>query len=325
MKKLMIILALIISASLLGIPLWVLRDYSGAPPGTPENEPVVRVLNKTTGKVTALPLEEYLVGVVAAEMPANFAPEALKAQAVAARTYTVRRMFRYGAKPADAHGNAEICTDPVHCQAWSGRDELKAKWGRVRYYINIAKIEQAVKMTEGQVITYNRALIEPVYHGSCGGHGTENSEDVWNNPVPYLRGVNCSSEYRVADQVLVKDFDQAQMVSLLQKAGMNAAPAAAAGGTLMAPLKKSPQGRLQEARVLGQVMTGARLRQVLGMTSTLLQWEAAGGKIRVTSIGKGHAVGLCQFGANGMALDGQDYRKIISHYYTGVQIQKLKY
>ncbi len=325
MKRVLIIVGIFILGSLLGIPMWVFRGFSGAGAEIRDGEPTVRILNTQTGKIMNLSLEKYLVGVVAAEMPAEFEPEALKAQAVAARTYTVKRMFEFGAKPSDLHKGAEICTDPTHCQAWCDDEELKRRWGRLKYYIYIEKISKAVNFTKGQVITYNKTIIEPVYHGSCGGRGTENSEDVWSVAIPYLRSVDCVNEYKVTEQVYTLEIKEPSLLKVLKAVGLESTPALAENKSLVLPTKRSPRGRLQEVTILGRRVSGTVLRQTLGLTSTLVKWEASGGKIRFQSIGKGHAVGLCQYGANGMALAGLDCNAIISHYYTGVQIQKLKY
>lgn len=323
MQKVLLALSLVF-VSLFFIPLFVLRGYSETPGLTSGSEQTVRVLIKTSGKIVNMPLEEYLIGVVAAEMPADFTLEALKAQAIAARTYTVKRMFNYGAKPSAEHPSAEVCTDPVHCQAWDSDDTLREKWGRIKYTVNINKIRTVVRATQGQVITYGGIMIDPVYHGSCGGKGTENSEDVWPGEVPYLRSVDCLNEYGGSDQICTIEVNKPELLSRLKNAGLGSVPAVAGKEPLLFPVKKSARGRLQEVKVFGQKITGTGLRQALGLTSTFLTWEIVDGKLRFSSFGKGHAVGLCQRGANGMAVAGSNYRTIISHYYTGVKIQKLR-
>ena len=148
--------------------------------------PQVKLLISQSGQVIRLPLEQYLVGVVAAEMPVAFPLEALKAQAVAARTYTLRRI---GIRPAgdNSHPQGDICTDHNHCQAWIDKGEMQKRWGK-SYDENYRKILVAVAQTTGQAIYYNNALIDPVYHSTSNGR-TENSEDVWGTKVPYLRSV----------------------------------------------------------------------------------------------------------------------------------------
>lgn len=325
MKRVILISVVIVCAIVLGIPLWVFNGYSPEPGKELAAGPMVKFLNVKTGKVMNLPLEEYLVGVVAAEMPAEFADEALKAQAIAARTYTVKRMFGYGAKASDVHPDAEICNDSTHCQAWMDDQEMKSRWGTLKNMVYINKIMRAVKATTGLVITYNNVVIEPVYHGSCGGRGTENSEDVWSAAVPYLKSVDCAQEYKVDDQVYMVKTDWPQLSAKLEAVGIQALTGAALESQpVLASLKKSDRGRIMEASIFGQVITGKSLRDALGLTSTLIEWQQSGADLTIKSIGKGHAVGLCQFGANGMALAGSDYKAIIYHYYTGVQIRKMK-
>ena len=328
MKKLLALITSIVIVLFMGVPVWVVAGFGGF--GEQERNPadgqklIVRVSNSKTGKIMKLPLEEYLVGVIAAEMPANFEIEALKAQAIAARTYTMKRMYSFGAKPGDSHGDAEVCTNPVHCQAWEDDSELRNKWGKIKYYIYMNKIRNAVKETRGIVITYDNELIDPVYHGSCGGRGTENSEDVWTYRVPYLRSVNCDREYRQKEAVFTKEVSIDTLVSALKDELPDALSVTDNESPVIKSVTSSPRGRIQEISVLGKQITGITLRKITGLSSTLVEWVVKGDKIIFTSTGKGHAVGLCQYGANGMALGGSDYTEIISHYYTGVKLKRLE-
>jgi len=338
MKRILALLSGVFFICLLVMPVWIVAgagESAGGQDSMPGNrdktgeslgEPVVRVLDTGTGKVINMFLEEYLVGVVAAEMPAEFELDALKAQAVAARTYIVRRMFLFGAKPDEAHGDAEICTDPTHCQAWHSSDELREKWGLVKYWRYYDKIKTAVRLTRGLVITHGGTLIDPVYHGACGGKGTENSGDVWSRETPYLKGVDCPLEYKAPEHTCTVEMEPEQLIeAVAAKKGITAVPVAAGNAVPVAAISRSPAGRIIKASIYGISVTGTELRQALGLTSTFLAWEISGRTIRITSFGKGHAVGMCQYGANGMALKGNDFRDIITHYYTGVKLQKIKY
>ncbi|NLC07174.1 MAG: SpoIID/LytB domain-containing protein, partial [Syntrophomonadaceae bacterium] len=150
----------------------------------------VAVLNHQTNTVMNLPLETYLVGVVAAEMPASFEQEALKVQAIVARTYALKRLDMYTASPNPEHPEADVCTDSRHCQAWKSEAELRRQWGLIKFPMYYKKIIAAVESTKNKIITYEDKLIDPVYHSTCGGR-TENSEDVWAKAIPYLRSVPC--------------------------------------------------------------------------------------------------------------------------------------
>jgi len=147
----------------------------------------VNVFITNQNKIQKIDLEEYVKGVVAAEMPAEFEIEALKAQAVTARTYVLSKEIVLGGKGCQLHPGADVCTDSEHCQAWQSEEELRQKWGENfdKYYV---KISQAVADTEELVLVYNDALIVPAYHAISGGK-TENSEDVWQSKIPYLRSV----------------------------------------------------------------------------------------------------------------------------------------
>lgn len=325
MKKFLGAIFFIVLFLVIGIPALVLFNFERPPEKDgQEGTLTVRVLNKATNKITQIPLEEYLVGVVAAEMPAKFEEEALKSQAVAARTYTVKRMFHYGAKADETHPEAEVCTDPTHCQAWADTDELKKKWGQINYWLYISKIKKAVWATAGEVITYNGQLIDPVYHGSCGGIGTENSEEVWASQVPYLRGVDCADEYNKESQIYTVTKSKSEVTAMLKPV------LAASGVSLSDPIaqmkiiEKTGQGRIKEVEIGGSKMPGTDLRQKLGLSSTMFTWKVSGDKILFTVTGKGHAVGMCQYGANGMALKGKSYTEILKHYYTGIEIKKIK-
>ncbi|WP_418791121.1 stage II sporulation protein D [Phosphitispora sp. TUW77] len=327
MKKLLILFMATVVLLITGIPVWVvIRSMDkGELAGEDGTQPQVRVLDAKSGRVMKLPVEEYLVGVVAAEMPAVFETEALKAQAIAARTYVVKRMYSFGAKPVDRHPDAEICTDPTHCQAWESSEELKSKWGKLKYYVYINKIKEAVRDTRGVVITYNNKLIDPVYHSSCAGKGTENSEDVWTNMVPYLRSVDCYSEHKQTKFVYQKKFSIQNLAAKLRDLLSVTVVVPSQQRNMIEIINISPKGRLQEASLLGQKITGAQLRTILGLSSTLLEWDIDGDNIMFTSTGKGHAVGMCQYGANGMALQGKSHEEIIYHYYTGVKLKKIEY
>ncbi len=324
MKKFVKLIFSFIIICLFGVPLIVLYGPDGLIPDTRDNQHTVRVLDKQMGQVRNIPIEEYLVGVVAAEMPAGFELEALKAQAIAARTYTIKRMFAFGAKPNPHHPETEVCTDPTHCQAWINTDDQMKKWGRMKYYANIERIKTAVKLTKDLVLTYNGDLIDPVYHGSCGGKGTENSEDVWSAQVPYLRSVDCDLEYKSEQQNTTVQIDKSKLSSIL-KDFLIIPVSSQSSANYIEILKKSPRGRIQEAAVSGKKISGMELRNLLGLGSTMMYWQDKGDKVIFSSAGKGHAVGLCQYGANGMALAGKNYKDILYHYYTNVKIAKVKY
>ncbi|HIE13440.1 MAG TPA: stage II sporulation protein D [Desulfotomaculum sp.] len=278
----------------------------------------VRVYRHATGEVEVLPLEEYVVGVVAAEMPALFPLEALKAQAVAARTYILRRILAGGVSN-NPHPGADICDDPRHGQAYLSRVELKRKWGVLGYYRHYFKVRQAVRETAGFVITYNGQLIDPVYHASCGGR-TENAGDVWQVDVPYLKSVPCP--YDCYPKVVeTRSFSVAEVQkALFLVQGVTAATSSANKGLRITLADKTATGRAREIVVNGRSFPATLVRERLNLKSTRLTWTINGDRVTFTTVGHGHGVGLCQYGAKGMAEHGYDFRQILKHYFTGVKI-----
>ncbi|NLJ75753.1 MAG: stage II sporulation protein D [Peptococcaceae bacterium] len=279
---------------------------------------VVRLYQHQEDRIVYMQMEDYLVGVVGAEMPAEFPLDALKAQAVASRTYALKRV-----KTADApnalHPGADVCDDPGHSQAWLPREELKKRWGAVRYYKYYYKVKKAVDETRGQVLTYQGELIDAVYHASCGGR-TENAADVWAYQAPYLKSVPCpydtapnpssTASYSLAQ------IDQALGTSLsaIPVSGQNTME------TDIKLLEKTGTGRPKTLQIGNRQLTAAAVRDLLNLQSTKFTWDIEDDTITFTTTGHGHGVGLCQSGAKGLADHGYDYRVILSHYYSGAEI-----
>ena len=284
----------------------------------PDAGPKVKVLICKSGQVVTLPLEQYLVGVVAAEMPGAFPLEALKAQAVAARTYTLRRM-ESGNSAGSSHPQADICTDFKHCQAWIDKQEMLNNWGMSGdKYFN--KITTAVAQTKGLAVYYNNTLIDPVYHSTSNGR-TENSEEVWGSKVPYLRSV--ASRW---DSGSPKFHSTVEVpLAAVSKLGSGTAVqpvSAVGGGGIIRILEYTSTGRLRTVQVAGKTLSSTALRQALGLPSTDLTWIVHQGKVVFTATGNGHGVGMSQYGAKGMAQEGAGFKEILKHYYTGVEVKE---
>ncbi|MCL2336730.1 MAG: stage II sporulation protein D [Firmicutes bacterium] len=278
----------------------------------------VRLYRHATGTIETIPLDDYVTGVVAAEMPAEFPVEALKAQAVAARTYIVKRMLA-GGLSNNIHPGADTCDDPAHAQAWLPAETLKERWGLLKYYRYYYKIRVAVDDTSGVIITYQGQPIDPVFHSSCGGH-TENSEDVWKFAVPYLRGVVCPYD-QPSELVCRVTMPLGEVEKAL---GVNLSTAVSSGANgLFQVVNTTASGRPKTLLVSDKRMAAVDLRQKLGLRSTNFTARLDHGEITFTTVGYGHGVGMCQYGAKGLAEHGQNYAQIIKHYYTGVEISKL--
>jgi len=284
-------------------------------------EVMVRVFRSDLGEVISMPLEDYLVGVVAAEMPASFAPEALKAQAVVARTYTLRRLTAFGGQGCGRHPGADICTDFAHCQAWEPEEKSLAKWPAAEAAGYLRKIRQAVQETAGLVVVAGGQPIDAVFHAHCGGH-TENSEDVWSAASSYLRGVRCPYCEGTRWWETAKRFSGAQFAGSLLPY-VSALPVSASGRPLLDGAQRAATGRVRSLRVGGEQVSGRDLRAALELPSTNFSWRFEGDTVIFTTRGFGHGVGLCQYGADGQARAGKSFREIIHFYYSGVEIVSI--
>ena len=255
----------------------------------------------------------YLIGAVAAEMPASFEPEALKAQAVALRTYLL-----YKSASPSVHDNADICSDSSCCAAWAGESTLREKWGDdYEMYTDI--ITSAVNDTDGEFLSWEGEPALAVFHSSSAGT-TEESSRVWGRSLPYLVSVESPEN--------VDDVPNYVSTLTLSPAEFRAA------FTEHFPLADFPEkceewitdevltesGRLQSVSIGGVTVTGAQLRSIFSLRSTAVKLSANGDAVTMTCVGYGHGVGMSQYGANVMAENGADYRTILSTYYPGTQL-----
>lgn len=284
---------------------------------SPKDLPV-RLYLKEENKTITLALEEYIKGVVAGEMPAHFHPEALKAQAVAARTVAVRRLKRFGGTgyPGTA---ADLSNDVHDSQAWLSKKQLIAKWGLWGYYHNWSKIAAAVEATAGLVLTYNGELIDALYH-STSGPRTANPEEVWGAPVPYLKSVPCSFDQHSPRYRQEQVFTVEALLSALGNGGEMPAT-----GFSLRILDRTASGRVNRVQIGEKVYRGVDLRSCLGLASTNFTVQRQEDKVIFTTIGYGHGVGLCQYGADGLAKEGKTFQEILHYYYRGVEIRKLRF
>ncbi|MDN5331283.1 MAG: stage sporulation protein [Tepidanaerobacteraceae bacterium] len=272
--------------------------------------------------IVKIPLEEYVKGVVAAEMPASFKIEALKAQAVAARTYVYKRMRSKGGTGCSLHPEADVCDDPTHCQAWINTGQMVKKWGIFAFYHYYSKISQAVKSTAGMVILYRGKPIDPLFHSTSGGK-TENSEDVWGNFVPYLRSVTSPGEESSPKFMEVKQLSVSEVVSKIMHKWPDISIDSQNPERQWEVVERSEGGRIKKMRIGNRIVSGTEVRELFQLNSTNFKWERSGDRIKFTTIGYGHGVGLSQYGANAMAEKGVNYIDILKHYYTDVEIRKI--
>lgn len=299
------------------LPAILVRGLDLAPPADQVEEDVINVnLLLSDGSIDRMPLEEYVKGVVAAEMPASFHMEALKAQAVVARSYAVRRIKELGGTGCALNPQADLTSDPMVDQAYISKDEARSLWGPWGFQKRWIRLEEAVAATRGLIVTYDSIVIDPVYHSTSGGN-TENSEEVWQQALPYLRSVpcpwDCHSPY-FEDRVVIAYERIASLV------GDVSVPALTGSAEAIRVIEYSPTGRVKAIRIGERVLTGTELRQALGLRSTLFTWETTPEGIAFTTKGFGHGVGMSQYGADGMAKEGRDFRAIIKYFYKGVDV-----
>ena len=254
------------------------------------------------GTTQVMDLEEYLIGVVMGEMPASFEMEALKAQAVVARTYTLK-CAGVGVK----HGENTVCTDFSCCQAYVSPDGYG---GSAEDY---EKISQAVADTAGQVLTYNGKLIEATYF-SCSGGVTEDAVAVWGTDYPYLRSVESPGEESATYYTDEVFFTAEEFQNRLGRE-LSGSPGSWLGYTTY-----TAGDGVNTMRIGGVDYKGTEVRSLLGLRSTAFTMRAENGGITVATKGYGHRVGMSQYGADAMALRGCDYEEILTHYYQGTTL-----
>lgn len=290
------------------------------PTGKPKEE-YIYLYTSSSKKTEKLPLEEYIVGVVAAEMPASFNSEAIKAQAVAARTYVYKRWKQVGGSGCSLHPEADVCDDPSHCQAWINKGEMLKKWGVFSYYHYHSKINQAVNSTAGMVIFYQEEPIDPLFFSTSNGK-TENSEDVWEKAVPYLRSVVSPGEETSPRFFAVKQFPVDTVVSRLRNKWPDIVLDYKNPEKQWKATEISQGGRIKKMQIGNKEVKGTEIRQLFELYSTDFKWERSGKNIKFMTTGYGHGVGMSQYGAEAMAKNGMTYVDIIKHYYSGVEIRR---
>lgn len=256
---------------------------------------------RSNGTILQIEMEEYIVGVVAAEMPVSFNIEALKAQAVIARTYALKKASR-----------GEILTDTVSTQSYIDTSQMRSKWGSdySKYY---NKILNAVNNTNGEYLTYNEEYIEAVYHSTSNGY-TEDSINVWGKSYPYLKSVESSWDKSASSYLKItnKDFE-----TVLNTLGITYDE-----DIEVSVVSRNESGRVSEVKIGNNNYTGVELRNILGLRSADFDIEVSDGNMSIITRGYGHGVGMSQYGANGMANNGYSYEDIINHYYKGVKLNK---
>lgn len=259
----------------------------------------IAVFDADTEDVFSVPLEEYVLKVLSKEMPASFEKEALKAQAVAIRTYTLKKKQTKNEK----HPKATVCTDSNHCMAYL-KEEINKEYRE--------KLESAVRETEGQVLMFENEYASTVFHAISSGR-TENSQDIWGGQVPYLVSVESTEDKNV------KDYETKVTVSyndLITKLG------AKDFEKVIGKEERTESGAVKTITLCEKEFTGAKIRELFNLRSSNFKIEEKDGEYVFTVYGYGHGVGMSQYGANSYAKMGYSYEEILEHYYPGTILKK---
>lgn len=320
--KALIWCAVILSLSLVFLPLLSLNLQTEAVPSQAvlkteekvpqktqtENAETFRVLDTQTQKITEISLEDYLFGVLAAEMPVLYEPEALKAQTVAAYTFACRR------KEANQNKDYDITSDHTVDQKFISPEVARSCWGeKSEEYTK--KLQDCITAVQGHTVTYKGDLALTVYHAVSSGK-TASAEEVWNSEIPYLCSVDSAADKLAKDYCSTVTFSKNEVAEKLSKIGEFSSNQ---NKWFQNPVL-SPSGRVQSIEIGDKTLTGEQIRNAFDLRSANFSVENRNDQFTFTVLGYGHGVGLSQFGANEMAKGGSSYKEILKHYYRGCEI-----
>lgn len=276
----------------------------------------ISLLHKKTGEVEQVKLDDYLCNVVSAEMPATFEQEALKAQAIVARTYTIYKILN------KKHDNADICDDSTCCQAWISKEDRLAKWEEDQRESNWQKICNAVNDTSGKIITYENKPIDAFFHSNSGGI-TEVPVNVWGGTgYPYLQSVETSGEDGYTQYSSEVVLSQEELINKLKEKYTDISIDFANSDDIKI-LEYTESTRVKTVKFGNHEISGVEARTLFGLKSTNFEITRDGDNIKFSVKGYGHGVGMSQTGADSMAKQGNSADDIIKHFYTGVEITEV--
>lgn len=304
MKRLIIVTAVIVS-----IPFFVVHFLDVPEKSYKEIELkylsniLVRV-KRSSGNIEKVPLEEYVVGVVAGEMPVSFELEALKAQSVASRSYVMRRLGN--------NGDYDV-TDTVSNQVYLDNNELKEKW-KDNYVNYISKIRQAVNETSMECLEYNGEIIDAMFFSTSNGY-TEDSGTFFSKSLPYLKSVESNWDKEVSS--VFQGSKDISLQEFYEKLGLSYSKI-----LKIEDVNRSSSNRVTSLKINGTLFSGKDVYYKLGLRSSDFSFEQVGSNVVVSTKGYGHGVGMSQYGALGMAKKGYSYQEILAHYYVGTTLVK---
>lgn len=305
-NKILLGVVAVLTVILIVVVINVKETYFEPLPVSDGESPItIRLLDTSNNTISEINLEDYVVGVVAAEMPASFDMEALKAQAVAARTYA---MYKKETRNLDYD-----LVIGVSDQAYQNNKQLLDKWG-LSFFNYFLKVRDAVLTTKNEILTYEGEVINAFYFAMSNGY-TENSELVFQEDLPYLNSVPSTWEdeslnnYEVTSSISKEEFCTSLGITCEQ--------------IEIKDIERSNANRVLNITINNQVFEGTTVRQKLGLRSTDFEIEIVDNNVQITTKGYGHGVGMSQYGANGMAKDGYTYEEILKYYYQNTEIKKI--
>ncbi|MGI5884169.1 MAG: stage II sporulation protein D, partial [Candidatus Spyradocola sp.] len=251
------------------------------------------------GRTVRMDMEDYLVCAVAGEMPASYEMEALKAQAVAARSYLAWKMPAFGGGGCSQGVDTDVCTDSTHCMAYWSEEDMRAQWGE-DYAENRARIEEAVRATAGEVMLYNDSPIQALFHSSSGGQ-TEDAQAVWGTAYPYLTSVQSEGEEESGQYAAEVRMPVEELVDALNDAFPGANLTRQNVETAFSVRSRTESGRADVVQIGEVTATGRAGRTALDLRSTNFTIDYEGDEAVLSTLGYGHGVGMSQVGANVMA------------------------
>lgn len=276
----------------------------------------IKLLHKSTGEVEEVPIDTYLCNVVSAEMPADYELEALKAQAIVARTYTIYKAQN------PKHENADICDDSTCCQAWVSKEKRFERWEEQKRESNWQKIEQAVNETAGKIVTYDGKPINAFFHANSGGT-TELPVNVWGGSgLPYLQVVETAGEEGYTQYSSEVILNKEELIEKL-KTKYSDIQIDFNNNDDIKILDYTDGNRVKTVKFGNHELSGVETRTILGLKSTNFEITKENDNIKFSVKGYGHGVGMSQTGADTMAKQGSNYEDIIKHFYKDVEITNI--
>lgn len=311
MKKLLAPIILIIILFALPVSLGLI--FKIQPSKDPSKPVKVRFHDSETRTTKDISLEEYLVGVLAAEMPASYPKEALKAQAVAARSYILSKSN----VPDPDHPEAIVCNDSNHCKGYLSKKEALKKWSKEEGEKYWDTLEKSVLETKEQYLEYEGEVAQAFFFARSGGR-TENSGDVWQTDLPYLKSVDSSWDTKGEDHLSYAEFSHSKVQEILHQFNANfqcnSTPFTAK------IISRTQGGSCNTVNICGTDFSGQDIRRIFGLKSANFDIKVTENSLLFTVRGYGHGVGMSQFGAKVMAEEGKTYTEILAHYYPGTYI-----